>query len=81
MLKANTPGERDGRVACWLDGKLVADFPNLRLRDVDTLKIDRCGLGLYIAKNVARANTKWYDDVVVATSYIGPQAPVGSEQD
>jgi len=20
MVKANTPGERDGRIACWLDG-------------------------------------------------------------
>lgn len=75
MLKANTAGSRDGRIACWLDGKVVADFPNLRLRDVDTLKINRFGVGLFIAKNTARANTKWYDDVVAATSYIGPQAP------
>jgi hypothetical protein len=73
MVKANTPGRRDGRIACWLDGKLVADFPNLRLRDVSTLKIDRFGIGLFIARNAARANTKWYDDVVGATSYIGPQ--------
>jgi hypothetical protein len=80
MVKANTPGERDGRIACWLDGKLAADFPNLRLRDVDTLKIDRCGLTLHISRNTARANTKWYDDVVIATSYIGPQTPVEPEQ-
>ncbi len=75
MVKANTPGERDGRIACWLDGKLVADFPNLRLRDVDSLKIDRCGVGLFIARNIVRTNKKWYDDVVVATSYIGPRVP------
>jgi hypothetical protein len=73
MLKANTPGRRDGRVACWVDGKLIADFPNLRFRDIDTLKIDRFGVGLYIAKNTRRENTKWYDDVVAATSYIGPR--------
>jgi hypothetical protein len=75
MVKANAAGRRDGRIACWLDGKVVADFPNLRLRDVDTLKINRFGVGLFIAKNTARANTKWYDDVVAATSYIGPQVP------
>ncbi len=75
MVKANTPGLRDGRIACWLDGKLVADFPNLRLRDVDTLKIDRFGVGLFISRDTVRANTKWYDDVVAATSYIGPQVP------
>ncbi len=72
MVKANTPGKRDGRIACWIDGKLVADFPNRRLRDVKSLKIDRVGLGLYIAKNEVRANKKWYDDVIAATKYIGP---------
>jgi hypothetical protein len=73
MLKANTPGQRDGRVACWVDGKLIADFPNLRLRDIETLRIDRFGVGLFIARNTMRENKKWYDDVVAATSYIGPQ--------
>lgn len=72
MVKANTVGQRDGRIACWLDGKLYADFPNLRLRDVETLKIDRFGVGLHIGRNVLRENRKWYDDVVAATSYIGP---------
>lgn len=75
MLKVNTPGARDGRLALWIDGKLVADFPNMRLRDVDTLKVDRFGIGLYIAQNTERENKKWHDDVVVATSYIGPMAP------
>lgn len=75
MVKANTPGRRDGRIACWVDGKLIMDFPNLRLRDIDTLKIDRFGVGLYIADNSRRENKKWYDDVVAATSYIGPQTP------
>ncbi len=72
MLKANTPGARDGRLAMWIDGKLVADFPNMRLRDVPGLKIDRFSLGVYIAQNSERVNRKWHDDVVVATSYIGP---------
>ena len=74
MVKANTPGQRDGRIAAWIDGKLAADFPNLRLRDVDTLKIDQCSLALHIKQNTQRDNKKWYDDVVMATSYIGPMA-------
>jgi hypothetical protein len=73
MLQANTPGRRDGRVACWVDGKVIADFPNLRLRDLESLKIDRFSIGLYIGENRLRENRKWYDDVVVATSYIGPR--------
>lgn len=72
MVKANTVGQRDGRIACWLDGKLIADFRNLRLRDVESLKIDHFGVGLYIAQGTMRANKKWFDDVVAATSYIGP---------
>lgn len=72
MVKANTPGERDGRIAIWLDGELVADFQNLRFRDVDTLKIDRFGLSFHIGSNTAGESKKWYDNVVAATSYIGP---------
>jgi hypothetical protein len=72
MVKANTPGQRDGRVAFWLDGKLVADFPNLRLRDVSALKIDRFSLEFHAKSNTASETRKWYDNVVVARSYIGP---------
>jgi len=72
MLKANAAGRRDGRIACWLDGRLLADFPNLRLRDVETLKINYAALDLHIKSNTVRPNKKWYDAVVVATSYVGP---------
>jgi len=74
MVKANTPGQRDGRVALWVDGKLIADFPNFRFRDVESLKIDTVGIGLYLRPNNLRENKKWFDDVVAATSYIGPIA-------
>ncbi len=74
MVKANTPGRRDGRIACWVDGKLIADFPNMRLRDVESLKIDCFGIGVYLNPNPIRTNKKWFDDVVAATSYIGPIA-------
>ena len=74
MVKANTPGRHDGRIACWLDGKLIADFPNFRLRDADSLKIDIFGIALFMRPNNIRANTRWFDDVVAATSYIGPIA-------
>ena len=75
MLQANTPGQRDGRIAVWLDGVLVADFPGLRLRDVATLKIDRFGLSFHIGSNPNGQARKWYDNVVAAKAYIGPVAP------
>lgn len=74
MVRANTVGQRDGRIACWVDGELVADFPNLRMRDIESLKMDNLGIGGYIRPNTLRANKIWYDDVVAATSYIGPIA-------
>lgn len=72
MVKANTPGMRDGRIMFWVDGVLKADFGNLRFRDIATLKIDRFGLSFHIGSNSAGATKKWYDNVVAATSYIGP---------
>jgi hypothetical protein len=75
MVQANTPGQRNGRIAFWLDGKLTADFGNLRFRDVDTLKIDRFGLSFHIGSNPNGESKKWYDNVVAATSYIGPLFP------
>lgn len=72
MVQANTVGKLDGRIAFWLDGKLLADFGNLRFRDIDTLKINRFGLSFHIKSNPNQEAKKWYDDVVAATSYIGP---------
>ena len=71
MVKANTAGLRDGRIAAWLDGNLVADFPNLRLRDVNTLKMNQFILACTVII-VPMHTHKWVDNVVVATSYIGP---------
>ena len=72
MVKANTPGLRDGRIAFWLDGVLAADFQNLRLRDIDSLKIDRFGLSFHIKSNTNGVSRKWYDNVVAASEYVGP---------
>jgi hypothetical protein len=73
MVKANTPGQRDGQITLWLDGKQIADFQNLRLRDVDTLTIDRFNLSFH-AKSNPKETKKYYDNVVAAKSYIGPMA-------
>jgi hypothetical protein len=39
---------------------------------LDTLKIDRFNLSLHIGSNTVGETWKWYDNVVAATSYIGP---------
>jgi hypothetical protein len=72
MVKANTPGQRDGRIAFWVDGRLAADFGNLRLRDTTALGIDHIEIDLHVGSNTQSVARKWYDNVVAATSYIGP---------
>jgi hypothetical protein len=72
MVKVNAPGERDGRVAFWVDGKLSGDFPNLRLRSVPILTANRINIVTYSSR-LQPHTTLWYDDIVAATAYIGPQ--------
>jgi hypothetical protein len=72
MVRSNTPGQRNGRIAMWLDGNVIADFPNLRLRDTAALKIDRFSIDLHIRNNTLSMTKKWVDNVVAAMSYIGP---------
>jgi hypothetical protein len=71
MVKTNTIGRNDGVVAYWIDGNLAGYFPNLFLRSIDSLKINNTGLLLHALWS-SRVNKKWYDNVVIARSYIGP---------
>jgi hypothetical protein len=73
MVKCNTPGKNDGEVKYWINGNVVSDFPDLNIRSISTLKIDTAHIGLH-AKHSERVNKKWYDNVVIATKYIGPIA-------
>lgn len=77
MVQLNTPGSRDGRVAVWQNGTIIADWQNVRFRDVTTVKIDQIQLENG-GKGSTQPNDKWYDNLVIATSYIGPM-PTGSD--
>jgi len=78
MIQANAPGQRNGRIAIWVDGSLVADWRNLRLRDVSTLKLDHFCIGMHANATRNKSLRKYYDNVVVATSYIGPVSRGGA---
>jgi hypothetical protein len=71
MVAANAPGGSDGRVAFWVDGELKADFPGLRFRSVNSLNANTVIMGTWSSEYYAN-QTLWYDDIVAATSYIGP---------
>jgi hypothetical protein len=63
-------------IAFWVDGVLIADCPSVRLRDVDTLDLDKVSLSFHINGSTPRQNLKWYDNVVIARSHIGPTVTV-----
>ncbi len=73
LVQMNTPGSRDGRVAVWQDGMLIADWQDVRFRDVSTVKIDQIQLENG-GQGSTQQNDKWYDNLVIATSYIGPMS-------
>jgi hypothetical protein len=70
-IKLNTVGQSDGRIAFWKDGVLAADWHNVRWRVADTVKLDEIQLENG-GQGSSQQNDKWYDNVVVATEYIGP---------
>gem|GEM_PF-663995 len=83
MLKANSaPDKSDGEQAFWIDGQLSGRFGGFRWRTTDKLKINSFWLLYYNTDQPARHNKDphpetrvmevWFDDIVIATDYIGP---------
>jgi Disaggregatase related repeat/Polysaccharide lyase 14 len=73
-LRMNTPGEQDGVLRAWVDGRLAYERTNWRWRTVDTLKIEQIWMNVYHGGTApAPADIHLYfDNVVIARSYIGP---------
>lgn len=82
MLKCNTdPDKADGEQALWVDGKEVGRWRGIRWRKDNDLKVNGLWMLYYITETAAeqnrvenprKVNRVWFDDIVVATSYIGP---------
>jgi len=78
MAKCNTPGKDNGETAFWIDGKKLAHHKNINWRASDRLKLNGFWLMLYVTDRSAtdakpgKVNRVWFDDIVVATRYIGP---------
>ncbi len=72
--KMNTPGKNDGILRAWVDGRAAFEKTDVRMRDVDTLRIEAVWLNLYLGGSwVAKSDHHLYiDNVVIARDYIGP---------
>ncbi|HSV72557.1 MAG TPA: heparin lyase I family protein [Chthonomonadales bacterium] len=71
MIRANDPGQANGELAAWLDGRLILHFTGIRWRTSADVRIKRFEFGIYVHR-ATRDNTVWYDDVALSTGYIGP---------
>lgn len=73
-VKMNRPGERDGILRTWVDGRLAFNKEDIRYRDVSELKIESVWLNVYHG-GMAKASEDlalYIDNLVVAHEYIGP---------
>ena len=75
-VKLNTPGERDGLLRAWVDGRLAFERANIRLRDTKDVRIETVWFNVYHGgTQPAPSDMHLYiDNVVVATRYIGPMS-------
>lgn len=86
MVKCNTPGERDGEQAMWINGEKLGHFKSILWRNTSDVRANCLWLMHYgfdpgdPTKEFWRKqggepmrDTVWFDDVVVSTEYIGPK--------
>lgn len=78
MIRVGTPGQADGEMAAWIDGKLYVHFTGFRWC-TEPLKLKRIALGLYVHES-RRKNRVGYDDVVLSTGYVGPEPEDGAAE-
>lgn len=73
-LKLNTPGERDGVLRAWVDGRLAFEKTDIRFRSVDRLKIEQIWMNVYHGGTQPSPYDQhlFIDNVVIARKYIGP---------
>src|SRR6266480_6262845 len=71
MVKTNDIGQNNGEIKVWKDGIVVADFPDLFIRSIPDLMIDAVRL-VFHADHSEQVNKLWWDNIVIARSYIGP---------
>ena len=73
-VKLNKPGDKNGAIRAWVDGRLAFEKTDLRFRQVDRLKIEQVWMNVYHGgtKPSPYDQHVFIDNVVIARKYIGP---------
>lgn len=76
-LKLNTPGEADGVMRAWVDGRQVLEKTDIRFRNTPDLKIETIWMDVYHGGVSPSPHdmSMYFDNVVIARKYIGPMRP------
>lgn len=77
MGQANDPGQKNGAIQAWLDGKPCGRVEGIRFRDVENLVLREMALIGYFGgagpENTSPKDQSFFvDNLVVARDYIGP---------
>jgi len=71
-MKLNTPEQKDGYMAYWLNGELIHEQSGMYWRISPTLQLNKINVQHYIDSGEAdQPNRIWWDNVVLSTERIG----------
>jgi hypothetical protein len=72
--RMNTPGQNDGILRAWIDGRLAFEKADVRMRNVEALKIETVWVNVYLGGTWTSESDHhlYIDNVVIARHYIGP---------
>ncbi len=73
-MRLNVPGEKNGVLRAWIDGRLAFEKTDIRFRLTDKLKIEQIWMNWYHGGKLPSPHDQhiYIDNVVVAKQYIGP---------
>ena len=75
MLRHNTPDKPDGEQAFWINGELRGHWKGFNWRTDKVLKANALTLESYVTDRWTKnpTNIVYFDNLVIATKYIGPE--------
>lgn len=72
-VRMNTPGKKDGILRAWVNDKLVYEKSDVRMRHVDSLKIETVWINVYYGGSWTATNNYhlFIDDIAISEHRIG----------